>query len=127
MKVNEEMLNKIIRHYRDDESDMEMITRALECFEEYHRAIYRLEITRRLHSCGAIESDRYRSETVERDRSRTLKHNAVIAQVNYLNRLAEEAGLPLFYEGIVSEERPYRREVAAAVLEFVEETIRNRA
>ena len=126
MSVNVETLNGIIKYCMDDKDDLEMVVKALETFEDYHHAIYRLEITRRLFSCNAIDSDTYRSETVDRDRTRTVNHNALLGQVNFLNRLAEEAGLPPFYDGIVSEERPYRREVANAVLEFVREVIVNR-
>ena len=61
-----------------------------------------------------------------RDKTRTRCHNAVIAQVNCLNRLAEEAGIPPLYDGVVSEERPYRRQVADAVLDFVRDSILNR-
>jgi len=127
MKINTESLNAIISHFKDDQDDLDMIVGAIESFEDYHRAIYRLEITRRLFSCKAIDADSYRSETVSRDRSRTVNHNAVLAQVNFLNRLAAEAGLPPVYDGVVSEQRPYRREVANAVLDFVRETILNRA
>jgi len=123
MSVNVETLNGIIKYCMDDKDDIEMVVKALETFEDYHYAIYRLEITRRLFSCNAIDSDTYRSETVDRDRTRTVNHNALLGQVNFLNRLAEEAGLQPFYDGIVSEERPYRREVANAVLEFVREVI----
>ena len=126
MSVNVETLNGIIKYCMDDKDDLEMVVKALETFEDYHHAIYRLEITRRLFSCNAIDSDTYRSETVDRDRTRTVNHNALLGQVNFLNRLAEEASLPPFYDGIVSEVRPYRREVANAVLEFVREVIVNR-
>lgn len=124
--VNNDTLNGLIRHFKDDKDDLGMIVKAIETFEAYHQAIYRLEITRRLFSCNAIDAESYRAETVERDRSRTVNHNAVIAQVGFLNRLAEEAQLPPFYDGVVSEERPYRRELANAVLEFVENVIRER-
>jgi len=40
--------------------------------------------------------------------------------------MAAKEGLELIYNGIVSEERPYRREVANAVLEYVEKVIRER-
>lgn len=125
--VNNETLNGLIRHFKDDRDDLEMIVRAVETFEDYHRAIYRLELTRRLFSCNAIDSDAYRSETVARDRTRTVNHNAVIAQVGFLNRLAGEAGLPPFYDGVVSEERPHRRALADAVLAFVGTVIDGRA
>ena len=43
-----------------------------------------------------------------------------------MNRLAEQAGLPPVYDGIVSEERPYRTELADAILAFVADVITNR-
>jgi hypothetical protein len=36
-----------------------------------------------------------------------------------LNRMAAMAGLPSVYEGTISEDQPYRRQVADAVLEYV--------
>ena len=126
MAINVETLNGIIKYCREDKDDLEMVISSLEIFENYHQAIYALEITRRLFSCGAIDSDKYRDETVERDRTRTVNHNAVIGRVNFLNRLAEEAGLPPFYDGIVSEERPYRRELADAILGFVNQVMIDR-
>lgn len=124
--VNYETLNGLIRHFKDDKDDMNMIVNAIEVFESYHQAIYQSELTRRLFSCDAIDSDTYRSEYSSCDRTRTVNHNAVIAQVGFLNRLAEEAGLPPFYDGIVSEEKPYRRELANAVLNFVRDVIVHR-
>ena len=126
MGVNTDTLNGMIKFFHDDSETLDMIVTSLETFESYHQAIYALEITRRLFSCGAIESDKYREQTQTRDRTRTVNHNALIAQVNFLNRLAAEAKLPPFYDGVVSEERPYRREVANAVLEFVRQVIVDR-
>lgn len=126
MPINRDILNQMIMHYREDADDLDMIVKAIDNFEDYHRAIYYMETIRRLFSCKAIDPDTYRIETMERDRCRTVNHNAVLAQVNLMNRLASEAGLPPFYEGIVSEERPYRREVANAVLDFVRDVILNR-
>lgn len=124
--VNIETLNGLISHFKDDSDDIAAIVHAMELFEDYHHAICRLEITRRLFAFKAIEGDAYRAETTERDRLRTVNHNAVIAQVNLLNRMAEEAELPPFYDGVVSQERPYRRQLADAILEFVREVILNR-
>lgn len=124
--INRDTLNSLIRHYRDDRDDLDMIVKTLEAFEDYHRAIFRLEITRRLSSCDAIDPETYRAETEQRDRTRTVNHNAVIAQVGMLNRMAEEAGLSPFYDGVVSEERSCRRILADAVLEFVREVMVNR-
>ena len=126
MSVNVDTLNGILRFFRDDQETIDMVVNALEVFEDYHKAIYVLEITRRLYATGAIDADKYRHDTVERDRTRTINHSALLGQVTLLNRLAEEAGLPPFYEGTVSEERPYRREVANAVLAFVRQVIVDR-
>lgn len=124
--MNNDTLNRMIKFFQDDAETIEMIVKALETFEQYHQAIYTLEITRRLYSCKAIDSDEYRDQTTLKDRTRNVTHNALLGQVNFLNRLAEEAGIPPFYDGIVSEERPYRREVANAVLEFVRQVIIDR-
>ena len=124
--VKNETLDGLIRYLMDDNDDLDMIVKAIETFESYHQAIYQSELARRLFSCKAIDSDTYRSEYSRRDKTRNVNHNAVIAQVGFLNRLAEEAGLPPFYDGVVSEERPYRRELANAILGYVEEVIRNR-
>jgi len=126
LSVNNDTLNRMIKFFQDDAETIEMIVKSLETFEQYHQAIYTLEITRRLYSCKAIDSDEFRDQTTLKDRTRNVTHNALLGQVNFLNRLAEEAGVPPFYDGIVSEERPYRREVANAVLEFVRQVIIDR-
>ena len=74
-----------------------------------------------------MEADTYRELIPRLDKTRTYTHNALLTQVNVLNRIAAEANLPPVYDGIVSEERPYRREVANAVLDFVQQIILNRA
>jgi len=127
VRLDAEVIDALLARYSDDEDAMDMIVDALEAFEEYHRAIYALELTRRMWSAKAIDAERYRAETAARDRTRTLGHNAVLVRMNGLNRLAEEAGLSPVYDGVVSKERPYRRQAADAVLAFVEDVIRGRA
>ena len=123
MTVNIETLNGMIRFFRDDNDTLETIAMALETFESYHQAIYRLEITRRLKTCGALDGSDYREQFEARDATRANNHNALLGQVNMLNRLANEAGLPPFYDGEVSEEELIRRQVADAILEFVRQVI----
>ena len=127
MKVNKDTIRQLVLQYRDEEVMLEMLEDALRSFEEYHQAIYYLELKKQLYSMGAMEGREYRTLIEELDRGRTANHNAVLVQVNVLNRMAKAAGLPLFYEGVVSEERPYRREVANAVLEYVETVVRERS
>ena len=127
MEVNTEALKGMLAAFRDDPETLNDIEKALQTFETYHGAIAALEIKKRVWAGGGLEPDEYR-ETVSRlDHMRTVQHNAVLTQVRLLNRIAAEAGLPPFYEGVVSEERPYRREVADAVLAFVRRIITERS
>ena len=74
----------------------------------------------------SITGEEYKDNVSKLDKMRTVNHNSVIANVNLLNRLAEKNGLQPVYDGIVTEERPYRREIANAVLDYVESIIKNR-
>ena len=123
MNVNVETLQKLFIAFRDDQETLEEIESALMIFESYHRAIYELEIKRRLYSGGAVEGDAYREMLTRLDKTRTINHNALLSQVNILNRITAEVNLPPFYDGTVSEERPFRREVANAVLDYVRRII----
>ena len=127
MNVNTETIQKLFVAFRDDQETLETIESALMTFEGYHRAIYELEVKRRLYSDGAMEGEAYREMITRLDKTRTINHNALLTQVNILNRIAAEVNLPPFYEGVVSEERPYRREVANAVLDYVHQVILNRS
>lgn len=71
-------------------------------------------------------NEEYKDTVANLDKSRTLQHNALLGNVNLLNRLAEKNNLPLVYDGIISHERPHRREVANSVLEYIDFTINNR-
>ena len=126
MQVNTNTLRALIAKHADDGEMTGVILEALESFENYHQAIYRLELKRELYLHGAMDQETYREEIPYLDGIRTTKHNAVISNVKLLNRLAEQEGFEPFYAGVVSEERPYRTELADAVLQFVSETIDNR-
>ncbi len=123
MNVNAETIQKLFVAFRDDQLILETIESALMDFESYHRAIYELEVKRRLYSGGAMEGETYREMITRLDKTRTIKHNTLLTQVNILNRIAAEVNLPPFYDGTVSEERPYRRNVADAVLDYVQRII----
>ena len=127
MNLNAETIAKLLSVFRDDRETLEDIEKALMLFEDYHRAIYELEIKKRLYACGAMDSEEYRELIPRLDKTRTYAHNALLTQVNILNRIAAEANLPPVYDGVVSEERPYRREVANAALDYVQGIILNRS
>ena len=127
MPLNTDTLNALPVFFRDDPDTLECILHAMNVFENYHRAIFELEIEKKLYTGGAMPADEYRETIMRLDRSRTVAHNAVIAQVSLLNKLAAEAGLKPVYDGVISEERPYRRQIADAVLDHVRSVIVARA
>ena len=116
---------KLIEIYRDNTKVIKSIERCIMSFEEYHSSIYKMETWMKIY--GNKSSKEEHKETIANlDKSRTLQHNALLGNVNLLNRLAEKNKLPLVYDGIISHERPYRREVANSVLEYIDFTINNR-
>ena len=126
MAVNRETLKQLIAFHAFDSTMTGIIVDVLESFESYHQAIYTMEVRRQLRLHGAMDDETYREEIPRLDRVRTARHNTVISNVGLLNRLAAQAGLAPFYEGEVSEERPYRTQLADAVLLFVREIIEER-
>lgn len=127
MDLNRETINALIQMYADDEDGYDLISGALKSFCEYHVAIYEMETAKTLLSAKGEDPEKYRQSIQSLDRARTVCHNAVLANVNILNRMAENAKLPLVYEGVVSEVHPYRREVADAVLNYIRNIILERA
>ena len=73
-----------------------------------------------------ISPEKYRSSFSELDNTRTVQHNLALTGVGILNKLAEKNGLAPVYTGTISKEHPYRREVADAVMEYIEYIIRKR-
>ena len=125
-EFKEDALQKIIQHYKEDKETIEVIYDILKGFEEYHIKIYEMEIKMRLFSYDTLGREDYQYMVKELDKMRTMQHNSILSGVNILNRLAANAELESVYDDIVSEERPYRREVANAVLAYVEDVIKNR-
>lgn len=127
MDLNRDSLNALIRTSVSDEDAYDLICGALKSFQEYHAAIYEMETAKTLLSAKGEDPEKYRQSIQSLDRARTVCHNAVLANVNILNRMAENAKLPLVYEGIISEAHPYRREVADAVLNYIRNIVLERA
>ena len=126
MGMNCATIEKLLTMYKNDKDMIELIVDALDSFERYHQAIYALELKQKLRQAKAVDDETFREEYPAMDRVRTTCHNSVIANVSIMNRLAEQAGLPPGYDGIVSEERPSRTELADAILAFVADVITNR-
>ena len=124
--INRETITELTSVFREDAEVLNIIYDALESFEEYHSVIYRMETWMKVYSYKSTDKEAYQFKVEEMDKRRTACHNAVLISVNVLNRLATQEGLPLVYDGVISEERPHRREVADAVLEYVEDIIKMR-
>ena len=125
MMIYRQTLDRLIEVSRRDPELLDAIQDALKSFEEYHTAIYSME-TRKKLLIDTVETQKYQDEIAEMDHRRTNCHNAVLANVSMLNRMAAMADLPPVYDGTISVDQPYRREVADAVLKFVQEIILER-
>ncbi len=124
--INTSIIKNLITLHNTDKETLDIIQDCLHSFEQYHSAIYEMETKMRIYSYESMDADEYKTMVEEMDRRRTRMHNSVLASVNILNRLAESQNLAPVYDGTVSEEKPHRREVANAVLAYVEEAIKNR-
>ena len=120
--MNRKALENLIQACKADSELLEIIQDALRSFEDYHNSIYTMEIRKQLLA-GTADPLQYQEEIREMDRRRTANHNAVISNISMLNRLAEQAGLPPVYDGVISRDHPYRRQIADAVLDYVREII----
>lgn len=126
MELNQNTINLLFQTYSDDDDVYDILCEALKSFYGYHTAIYLMEISKMSLSSKNGDPEKYRQTVQELDYSRTACHNAVLANVNILNRLAANAKLPPVYNGVVSEEHPYRKMVADAVLGYVHNIILSR-
>lgn len=125
--LNSKVIYELLEKNKNDSDIIELIEDCLLSFEDYHRAVYRLEIYKQIYTGRSSDIEVYREQVANLDKSRTVCHNSVIANVRILNRLAAQQGCAPVYEGIVSEDRPYRREIANAVFAYVEQVIQNRS
>lgn len=125
--LNKETIGKLIEMNQNDRDSLDFIRSCVQSFEDYHKAVFDDQMFQIVYGGGALDGDEYREGRSSVDKTRTIHHNSVISNVNILNRMANKAGLEPVYEGVVSEERPYRREVADAVFEYIESIINNRS
>ncbi len=123
--INEKTILLLVDSFKNDADILSLIGDCYESFENYHTSVYKQETYKLLNS-SVKNGEIHRDTLTELDRRRTLCHNAVIANVGILNRLAEMQNLPPVYDGIVSEERPHRRNIANAVFDYVEGIIKKR-
>ena len=123
--LNKDSIKEIIAANRDDRETLDFIKGILDSFEQYHKAVFEEQLYGVIYN-GAIDGDEFRENRTSLDRTRTSFHNALLANVRLLNRMAEQINASPVYDGVVSEEKPYRRQVADAVFAYIEDVINNR-
>lgn len=121
-----ENLQALVKASKEDKELLRYISDCLKSFEDYHRAIYTMESWAQIYDYGVLERLEYQDTLTGLDKSRTCCHNAMLDKINILNRMAAKAGIDPIYGGTVSQEMPYRRQVADAVLEYVESVVSGR-
>lgn len=124
--LNLDILKKLVLAYKDDTDVSAFLQDALDSFEDYHVSIYKMETKLMLVTANDMDRSNYQDLVTSLDKTRSNSHDTVISTVAFLNRLAEMQKLPPVYDGIVSKERPYRKQIANAILSFVESIIRDR-
>lgn len=126
MKINIETLKELIRLYKNDREIIDFIYEAMMSFESYHNTVFDMEIKSKIYDGGILDREDYNRILSVADEKRTLAHNSLIGMVEALNNLAISHELPPVYDDIVSRDQPYRRMLADAVFEWMEEVIKNR-
>ncbi len=126
MIINADRLTALVSKLSNDREALDFIFDCLMTFEQYHYSVITMELHRKLYSTAAICREDYQYMISTDDKARTLSHNNVLGMVNALNRMAVKEGISAVYDGVVSEDRPYRREVANAVFDYIDEIIKKR-
>lgn len=118
---------KSIQHSEGDDELLEFIYSTLKSFEDYYATVMEDQLLPLVYSGEGIDGEQYRTQRASFEKQRTVAHNALIANENLLNRMAGVAGIEPVYEGVVSENRPYRRIVANAVFDYISYIIDQRS
>lgn len=111
---------------QDDEELLEFFGDCLASFRDYEGAILEMEGWMKLYRPATLGTGAYQERREALDAARTRCHNAVLAHVSALNRMAAAQGLEPVYDGTVSEDAPYRRQVADAVLGYLHTLVEGR-
>lgn len=111
---------------QDDPELLEFFGDCLDSFRAYQAAILEMEGWMKLYRPETLGAAAYQDRREALDKARTRCHNAVLANVSALNRMAAAQGLEPVYDGTVSEETPYRRQVADAVLGYLHTLVEGR-
>lgn len=126
MTLNDNTISELIRLNENDKEILDFIYDITKSFECYYCTVYEMEMKSRLYNSSILGGDAYQEMVTLADQNRTFSHDALIVQVEAMNNLASAHSLPPVYDGVVSREKPYRRMLADAVFQWMEEIIKNR-
>lgn len=124
--LSAENLQALVKANKGDKELLRYIMDCLKSFEAYHQAIFEMEAWAKIYDYETLEREEYQDTLTGLDKSRTTCHNSLLSNVNMLNCMAAQTGVGPIYSGTVSQEMPYRRQVADAVLSFVESVVSSR-
>lgn len=125
-ELNGKTMRALVLIAKEDAVLLDMMIDVCRDFMKYHNAIIELEAYAGLHDYGNTDRDKYRTEYEELDATRSRCHEAVLQDVQVLNRLAAANGLEPVYDGVLSREQPYRRQIADAVIGFLKDIVMDR-
>lgn len=107
---------KLIEACGDDEDLLAFVTEGADKFEGYVHEVYVTDIRRPAYR-KMYEGDALRAELTRLDESRHVAHEAAIASIKQLNRLADNLHVPILYEGDLAN----RYQIADFCMAFVKE------
>ena len=88
MTINSKSIDALLAVYAEDKKGQDFIYKCLHAFEEYHAAVFQMEMQKHVYSHSAMDRDDFRDMTVSNDKARTSAHNSMLGRVSALNRLA---------------------------------------
>lgn len=121
-EINERSIQGLLNLFKDDPDGASFIRESLQTFSTYAAAIFRMETYMLTQGDDPTKA----SELSRLDESRSRAHDAVIASIENLNYVCEKNNIPPIYNGTVARERPYRVEIADAVLLYVQKVMEYR-
>lgn len=121
-EINEVSIQELFNLIKEDPDGTSFVRESLQTFSTYSAAIFRMEMYKLTQGVDPSEA----SELSRLDESRSRAHDAVIAGVENLNYVCDKNKIPPIYNGTVARERPYRVEIADAVLLYVQKVMENR-
>lgn len=126
MQINGQSLRSLMAEATQNETQAHFVAGAVQSFMDYYNAIYTMEAWLMTDPARQMDAEEYRDAFQQQDQRRRAAHQRVLSNLTVLNRMADQRKLPPIYDGQISEEKPYRREAADAVLAFVHQIVANR-